>query len=176
MKTSSTKTKLALVGAGYAVVLAFAAAEFHLRSLMERNDPAGVTASSGMYAAGDMLLDMFLTFLLMIPTFFLVWIGAKFESPYTIYSKTLLIVGFSAPVSLGLLFWGSKYLPGDIGAYCFLRLLWSPFILGLIGMSRLMARFDRAKRLTSYALTVEGTTFTVSIAMIVYYSLLGGRH
>ena len=168
MKPISTKTKLALVGAAYAAVLAYAAEEFHLRYLQELNHPADVMASSGMYAGGDMMLEAFVAFLLMIPTFFLVRIGAKFEAPYTTYSKTLLIVGLSAPVCLGFLFFGNKQLPQNIGALCFERLLWSPFILALIGMSRLMAQFHRAKRLTSYALLLEGATFCVSIAMIVY--------
>jgi hypothetical protein len=174
VKTISAKTKLALVGVGYTVVLAFAAVELHLRTVMESNDPASVIAASGMYAAGDMLLEVFIAFLLMIPTFFLVWIGAQFEASYTTYSQILLAIGFSAPLAFGVLFWGSNYLPETIGAYSFLRLLWSPFILGLIGMSRLMAQFDRAKRLTSYALKLEGTTFCLAIATIVY-SLLGHR-
>ena len=72
MKPISTKTKLALVGAAYAAVLAYAAAEeFHLRYLQELNHPADVMASSGMYAGGDMMLEAFVAFLLMIPNFLL---------------------------------------------------------------------------------------------------------
>jgi hypothetical protein len=167
VKPISTKTKLALVGAGYAAVLAYAAYESHLRYLEELNHPEDVIAYSGMYAGGDLILEVFILFLFMIPTFFLVRIGAKFEPPYTTYSKTLLIVAWSAPVCLGLLFFGDKHLSENLGVLCFERLLWSPFILALIGMSRLMARFNRAKRLTLYALLLEGATLCLSIAAIV---------
>jgi hypothetical protein len=174
VKPLSTKTKLALVGIGYVAVLAFAANEFYERHVYELNHREEVAAASGMFAGGDLILELFIAFLFMIPTFFLVCIGAKFEAPYTSYSKTLLMVGFSAPVALGLLFFANKLLPENITVICFERLLWSPFILALIAMSRLMARFDYAKRLTSYALLLEGATFCMSIAVIVY-SMVPGR-
>src|SRR5262245_811652 len=159
--------KLALVGLGYAAVLAFAANELHERYVYEMEHRAEVIAESGMFAGGDMIEDIFIAFLFMIPTLFLVRIGAKFEAPYTTYSKTLFIVALSAPFCLVLLF-ANKYLPGNFTTLCFERLLWSPFILALIGMSRRMARFDRAKRLISYALLSEGATLCVCIALIVY--------
>jgi hypothetical protein len=157
-----------MVAAGYAVVLAFAAAEFYARYLLEQDDPAAVSAASGMWAGGDLLLELFVAVLLMIPTFFLVRIGSKFETPYTIYSKTLLIIGFSAPLCLALLAVGSQVLPENLVAFCFERLMWSPFILAIIGMSRLMARFDRAKRFMSYALLLEVATLGGSVAAILY--------
>jgi hypothetical protein len=155
-----------LVGAGYAVILAFAGEEFYTQYLYEISHREEVIASSGMYAGGDMILEIFVALLLMIPTFFLIWIVAKFEAPYTIYSKLLLVVGFTAPVCLAVLYFGSQSWPANLGVFCFLRLFWSPFILAIILMSRVRARFDRAKRLTSYALLLEGATLCTSIALI----------
>jgi hypothetical protein len=37
--------------------------------------------------------------------------------------------------------------------------LWAPFIFVGIGVSRLLARFDRAKKLAFYALLIEGLTW-----------------
>jgi hypothetical protein len=162
----STKTELMLVGAGYAVILAFAGAEFCYRYLYEISHPEEVIAQSGMFAGGDMILAIFVGFLLMIPTLFLIWIGAKFEAPYTIYSKLLLLVGFSAPACLALLYFGSQRLPGSFAVFCFERLFCSPFILAIIAMSRLVARFDRAKQFTSYALLLEAATLCTSIGLI----------
>jgi len=50
--------------------------------------------------------------------------------------------------------------------------MWSPFILVGIGVSRLVARFDRAKRLLSYALLIEGLTLAIAVALLIH--ALGG--
>jgi hypothetical protein len=167
MKPIGVKTKLIFVGAAYAAVLSFAAGELFARYMYQTNHAADVAASSGMYAAGDMLLGIFIVFLFMIPTYFLIRIGAPFETPYTAYSKFLLIVGCTAPVCLGLLLLGRAYLPESLSVLCLERLLWSPVILFLIAISRRAAKFDRAKRAISYALLSEGFTFCLSIASII---------
>jgi hypothetical protein len=158
--------KLMLVGAGYAVILAFAGAEFYERYLYEISHREEVIAESGMFAGGDMILAIFVVLLLMIPSLFLIRIGAKFEAPYTTYSKLLLFVGLSAPACLALLYFGSQRLPATFAVFCFERLFWSPFILAIIAMSRLVARFDRAKQFTSYALLLEAATLCTSIGLI----------
>src|SRR5262245_40644859 len=173
MKPIGVKTKLILVGVAYAAVLSFAAGELVERYAYEANHAAEVAAASGMYAGGDMLLDIFLVFLFMIPTYFLIRIGAQFETPYTTYSKILLIVGLNAPVCLGLLFLGKTYLPENLSVLCLERLLWSPFVLMLIGISRRAAQFDRAKRAISYALLSEAFTFCLSIIIVVFSSPSG---
>jgi len=175
VKPIGVKTKLMFVAAAYAAVLSFAAGELYSRYLYEVNHPADVSASSGMYAGGDLLLEIFIVFLFMIPTYFLIRIGAKFEAPYTAYSKILLIVGLSAPASLGLVFLGRAYLPESLNVLCLERLLWSPFILMLIGISRRAAQFDRAKRAISYALLSESFSFCLSVAIIIV-STPSARH
>lgn len=129
---------------------------------------AEVAAAGGMFAGGDLLLELFVVFLLMIPTVFLVRLGSRFEEPYTTYSKTLLVVGLSAPVCLALFALGNKQLPDSVAAVCLERLFWSPLVLAIIGMSRLMARFDRAKRLTSYALLLETVTLCLAVTLLLY--------
>ena len=64
---------------GYAAVLAFAANEFYEQYVYELNHAADVAAYSGMFAGGDLLLELFVLFLLMIPTFFL-WSGSAQSS------------------------------------------------------------------------------------------------
>jgi hypothetical protein len=55
-----------------------------------------------------------------------------------------------------------------VGAYCLFRLLSSPFILFEIGASRLAARFDRAKKLISYALLIEGLTLATAVVLLIH--------
>src|SRR5262245_9288175 len=108
VKSLSTKTQLTLVAIGYAAVLLFGAGSFYQRRQYELQHQADVSAAGGMFAAGDAMLAIFVACLLMIPTFYLVWIGAKFERAFTIYARALVVVGLSAPLCLGLLFLGDK--------------------------------------------------------------------
>jgi hypothetical protein len=51
-----------------------------------------------------------------------------------------------------------------------LRLLYSPFVIIILAMSRLLARFETAKRLLMYALSVESLTLLLTIAMFLVSS------
>lgn len=166
MNPSSWRVKLGLVGVAYAVVLLFAAAALYVRHLQELRYPA--EASGGMWAAGDAMLLIFIAGLFMIPTAFLIWVMAGFESIYKAYSQFLLALSLSAPVCLGVLTFGQSALASTAGGLCLYRLLSSPFILVGIGVSRLVARFDRAKRLTSYAFLIEGLTLVAAVAVLVH--------
>ena len=168
MKTISWRVQLGFIALGYAAVLVVAAALLYQRHLQELRHPAEVLASSGMYAAGDTLLAIFIACLFMIPTGFLVWVIARFEAFYTAYSQLLLGLSLSAPVCLSVLTLGENYLAQSVSVYCLLRLFWSPFILFGIGVSRLAARFDRAKRLVSYALLIEGLTLAIAVALVIH--------
>jgi hypothetical protein len=158
--------QLGLVAWGYAGVLVVVATLLYGRRLQELRYPA--EASGGMWAAGDALLQIFIACLFMIPTVFLVWIIARFESFYEAYSQLLLGLSLSAPVCLGVLALGENYLVESAGIFCLYRLLWSPFILLGIGVSRLAARFDRAKRLVLYALLIEGLTLAIAVALVIH--------
>ena len=143
MKSISLRAQLGLVGLGYAAVLLFAAAVLYGRHLQELRYPA--EASGGMWAAGDAMLLIFIACLFVIPTTFLVWVIARFETLGKAYSQFLLGLSLSAPVCLGVLTLGEGSLAQGVGAYCLFRLLSSPLILFEIGVSRLVAQFDRAR-------------------------------
>jgi hypothetical protein len=159
---------LGFIGLGYGAVLVVAAAMVIPRYLYELRHPDEVLASSGMYAFGDFVLAIFIVCLLAIPTVFLIWVAAKFEAFYETYSQVLLSLSLSAPVCLGVVALGESALVQSMRVYCFLRLFWSPLILVGMGVSRLAARFERAKKLVSYALLVEGVTLAASVALLIH--------
>jgi hypothetical protein len=162
----SSRAQLWLVALGYAAVFAAAATLLYARHLQELKYPA--EASGGMWAAGDALLLIFIACLFMIPTVFLIWVIARFESVYTAYSRFLLGLSLSAPVCLSVFLLGESQVAQNLGSLCLCRLLGSPFILVGIGISRLVARFDRAKRLASYALLIEGLTIVAALALFIH--------
>ncbi len=57
MKSIPLRAQLGLVATSYAVVLATAALLVYERHLQYVNHPEDIAASSGMYAAGDWMLD-----------------------------------------------------------------------------------------------------------------------
>jgi hypothetical protein len=154
-----------LVAMGYAAVLVFAAAALYGRHLVALKDPAA--ASGGMAAAGDTMLYLFIGCLFLIPTAFLIWIIAKFEALYAAYSRFLFGLSLSAPVCLGVVLLGDNYVAQSLSWLCFFRILESPIVLVGIGISCYAARFDRAKRLASYALLIEGLTLGLPIAAFI---------
>jgi hypothetical protein len=158
--------QLGLVVLGYAAVLVVAAALLFVRHLQELENP--VEASGGMWAAGDAFLYIFIACLFTVPTVFLIWITARFEAFYTAYSKFLLGLSLSAPVCLTVLYLGENHVGQSLISLCLYRLMWLPFILVAMGISRIVARFDRAKRFTSYALLIEGLTLAIGVALVIH--------
>jgi hypothetical protein len=161
---------MGLVGLGYAAALVVAAALLFARHLQELKYPAD--ASGGMWAAGDLFLYIFIAGLFMVPTLCLILVAARFEAFYTAYSKFLLALSLTAPVCLGVLVLGENHLGESLINLAFFRLIWLPFILVGMGVSRLAARFDRAKRFVSYALLTEGLTLAIAVALLIH--ALGG--
>ena len=121
-----------------------------------------------MWAGGDLLLYIFIACLFMVPTVFLIWVTAKFEAFYTAYSKFLLGFSLSAPVCLSVFFLGENRVGQSLINLCLYRLMWSPFILVGMGISRLVARFDRAKRFAAYALLIEVLTLGIAVALLIH--------
>src|ERR1700682_2381330 len=108
--------QLGFVAFGYAAVLMVAATLLSLRRLQELRYPA--EASGGMWAAGDAFLWIFIACLFMIPTAFLIWVIAQFESFYKAYSQLLLVLSLSAPVCLGAVTLGENYLAQSVSIFC----------------------------------------------------------
>jgi hypothetical protein len=157
---------MGLVVLAYAAVLVVAATLLYMRHLQELKYPA--EASGGMWAGGDLFLYIFIACLFMVPTAFLILVTARFEAFYTAYSKFLLGLSLSAPVCLGVLFLGENHVGQTLFDLCLYRLMWVPFILMGMGISRLAARFDRAKRFVSYALLTEGLTLVIAVALFIH--------
>jgi hypothetical protein len=163
---TSLRTQLWFVGLGYAAVSLVAAVLILARYLLEHIHRAEVTAAGGMYAFGDLMLAIFIACLFMIPTVFLVWVMAKHEGVYTTYSQLLVGLSLSAPVCLSLFVFGKSHVSESLRILCLCRLVGSPFVFVGIGVSRFVARFAQAKRLTSYALLIEGLTLGVAVALL----------
>jgi hypothetical protein len=119
-----------------------------------------------MYAFGDWILELFIIVLFLVPTFALVLIIRNSEPAYTRYSQVLLYLSVTAPICLGIFLIPAvnqgKMLLGWI---CIDRLMASPLVLVWLALSRVLARFARAKRLISYALICEVVTFVASMAV-----------
>lgn len=82
MEPSPSRLQLRLVAASYAVVGVVSALLIFERYLQYVLNPQDVAASSGMYAGGDLLLEIFICFLFLVPTVALVFVFRKSESCY----------------------------------------------------------------------------------------------
>jgi hypothetical protein len=160
------QTKLWLIALGYAAVFAVSATLLYARHLQELRYPA--ESSGGMWAAGDLMLWIFLICLFMIPTAVLIWVTAPFEAFYTAYSQFLLVLSLTSPVALSLLLLGKNQVGESLMNLALYRLSGSPFILVGLGVSRLVARFDRARRFASSALLIEVLTLGTGIALLIF--------
>ena len=161
-----SRAQLRLVAIGYAAVFAAAAVLLYGRHLQELRYPA--EASGGMWAAGDAMLYMFIAGLFLVPTAAFIWVLAQSESVYPVFSQILLGLSFSAPICLGMLWLGAGQAAQSFDNLCLLRLLASPFILTGIGISRFVARFDREKKLLSYAFLIEGLTLGIALVLLFH--------
>jgi hypothetical protein len=160
----SWRTKMGLVVAGYAAVLALAALWIIQRYLAEKRDPADF--SGGMAAGGDWFLELIIIGMLLVPTFFLVLFIRNSEAAYTKFAKILLGFALSAPASLALMaipaIGQTNQLPGSLfGSVCLYRVFSFPMtVVGLVGCC-VLAKFKRPRRLILYSLVVEIMTFVL---------------
>jgi hypothetical protein len=167
MEPIPLRVQLRLVAASYAAVLAVAGALIVGRYLQYVWHPDDVAAYGGMYAGGDMVLELFICFLLMIPTAFLVFVIRKSETATETYAKVLFGISLTAPASAALIAIAAVGKSNSILSWFFLfRILASPVVLIWLIVSRLLARFDRQKRWTWYALLVEGLTLVVIAVLL----------
>lgn len=162
------RVEFSVVAVGYVAVLLVSVALVYLRHLQYANHLSDVAASGGMWAFGDLMLELFVAGLFLIPTFLLAFFLRNSETAYTRYSQTLLGVALTAPICIGLLFipaigQGDSFL----GWVCVGRISISPVLfLGLL-VSRVLARFHRAKRLVMYGLLIEASTYILLLAAVL---------
>jgi len=169
MEPSPPRLQLRVVKVSYAVVVVVSALLIFERYLQYVRNPQDVAASSGMYAGGDLLLEIFICFLFLVPTVALVFVIRKSESAYTAYAKVLLGLSLTAPISVVSLaipvlnqwYWGDAFI---------FRLFAIPIVVVVLIFSRWLTRFARARRLISYALLIEGLTFVAIIAALFLLS------
>jgi hypothetical protein len=167
METTISRVQLRLVAASYAAVFALSALLVFNRYLLYVRNPQDVAAAAGMYAGGDLMLELIIAFLFLMPTAALVFVIRKSEPAYTAYAKVLLGLSVTAPISAGLLslpffkqwYWGDLFI---------FRLFAIPIVFFVLVFSRWLARFGRARQLIFYALLVEGLTFVVIIFAAVF--------
>lgn len=168
VETVLSRTRLWLVAIGYAAVLSVAAVLIVARYIQYVTHPADVAAYGGMYAGGDLMLEVFIGGMLLVVTFFLVLVIYKSEPAYTIYSKVLLGLSLTAPLSVGLISIPAVNQGMNVlGEVCMFRLFASPMVIVGMGMSRLFARYSRPKRLTVYALLIEVVTLILLLAAMI---------
>ena len=167
MRPVSLRAKLTLVATGYAAVVAVSVFLITARNLQYHLHPDDANQYSGMWAGGDMVLGAFIFCLFMVPTFFLVLVARQSEPLYTGYAKVLIALSLTAPASIGL--FAIPYVRNSnsmLGWMCMWRLLGSPLVLvGMVG-SRLVARFPRAKRFSSYAALIEAITLGAMVLLV----------
>jgi len=167
MNQTLSRTGLYWVAGAYAAVVALATVLVVARYLQYVTHPADVAQYGGMWAGGDLMLEVFICGLLLVVTFVFVLVIFKDESAYTVYSKVLLGLSLTAPLSVGII--GIDAVTqgtGWFGSACMYRLFASPLVIIGLGMSRLFARFSRAKRLVSYSLLIEGLTLVGMLALL----------
>jgi len=169
MDPSPSRLQLRFVKASYAVVVVVSSLLIYKRYLQYVRNPQDVAASSGMYAGGDLMLEIFICFLFLVPTVALVFVIRKSESAYTAYAKVLLGLSLTAPISVVSLaipvlnqwYWGDAFI---------FRLFAIPIVVVVLIFSWWLTRFARARRLISYALVIEGLTFVAIIAGLFLFS------
>lgn len=163
----SLRAKLGWVAAGYAAVLGASTFLVVWRCLQYRWHPEDANQYSGMWAGGDMILGAFIFCLFLVPTFFLVLVARESEPLNTSYARVLLGVSLTAPLSIGMMAISAVSQSNSLlGWACMWRLFGSPFILAGMAGSRLLARFPRAKRLSSYAVLIEAGTIAAMIILL----------
>jgi len=167
MDQTVPRTRLFWVAGAYAAVAAVSAALICERYMAYVRHPDDAAAYSGMWAGGDLLLEVFIAGMLLVVSFFLVIAIFKYETAYTTYSKILVALSLTAPASVGLMAIPAVGQSNSLLGYvCLYRVLASPLVLLGLGMSRLFARFPKPKRMTNYALLIEALTLVFMVLML----------
>jgi len=169
MESSPSHLQLRLVAASYAVVGVVSALLIFERYLQYVLHPQDVAAASGMYAGGDLMLEIFICLLFLGPTMALVFVIRKSETRYTTYAKVLLGLSLTAPMSVVFVLIPvlNQWYWGDV---CIFRLFAIPIVIAILIVSLWLTRFARARRLIFYALLIEGLTFVVIISSLFLFS------
>src|SRR5262249_20573847 len=129
--------------------------------------PQDVSAASGMYAGGDLLLELMILCFLLMPTGLLVFFLRRSEPANTAYAKMLLGLSVTSPLSLGLMF-VPMLNRGYLGEAIFFRMCAIPIFAVVFLLSLSSTQFSRARRLITYALLIEGIPFAIAIGFLLF--------
>lgn len=167
MDQNVPRKRLFWVAGAYAAAVAVSAGLIFERYMAYVRHPDDAASYSGMWAGGDLLLEIFIVGMLLMVSFFLVIAIFKYEAAYTTYSKILFALSLTAPASVGLMAIPAVGQSNSVLGYvCLYRVLASPLMLLGLGISRLFARFPKPKRMTNYALLIEALTFVFIVLML----------
>src|SRR6202044_840687 len=153
-----SRLQLRLVWAGYAVVGALSALLIFVRYLTYIENPQDAAAAGGMWAGGDLALELIILFLFLVPTAALVLVIRKSDVAYTMYAKVLLCVSGTAPLSAALLA-APFFNQWQLGDLLLFRLFAIPVVFFVLFASWFPTHSARARRLICYAMLIEGLTF-----------------
>ncbi len=159
--------QLSLVWAGYAVVAAVSALLIFVRYLKYVENPQDAAAAGGMWAGGDLALELIVLLLFLVPTAALVFVIRKSDAAFITYAKVLLGLSVTAPASAVLLVvpFFNQWQWGDLFIF---RLFAIPIAISVLFVSLLLTRSAHARRLIAYALLVEGLTLVGIIVAGVF--------
>lgn len=167
MNSAPSRVGLRVAATGYAAVLAVSAALIYMRYLQYVRHPDDVAASGGMYAGGDLMLELFIACMLLVPTAVLVFVIRNYEAAYTTYSKVLLAVSITCPLSVGIISIPAINQGNSIvGWICMFRLFGSPLVLVALVFSLVLTRFRRPRRLILAGVLIEFLTLVVMLALL----------
>lgn len=167
MDQTVPRARLFWIAGAYAAVLAVSAALICARYMAYVTHPADVAAYGGMWAGGDLALEVIVVGMLLVVTFFVALAIFKYDAAYTTYSKIMVAWSLTLPASVAYIAVTAKTQDNSLlGWFCLYRVFAAPIMLMGFGMSRVLARFPKAKRLTTYALLIEGLTVVFMIVFL----------
>jgi len=159
----ATIKRLGWIGAGYLAAIAAAMAAVRARYWFV--NPTDVTPMSGMFAAGDLILFVWVFGMIaLIPTYFLLRVTSE-HFPRAL-APALLALSITGPpcwwiMAAGLSKTGSETLNAILGLSIVFfigpRAVAGPVVLAVLAFALLLARDPRSRKLLAIGLMVEAT-------------------
>jgi len=159
------RTKLRLIAAAYAGVVAFSGLLIFWRIVQYKLHPDDADQYGGMWAGGDLMLAVFIAGMLLVTTFFLIAVLRNDEAGYNTYSKALTGVALSLPLCIALSFLPVG--PWWLGTVSISRMVAMPLALILYLVSWVATSFRAARRRIAIAALIEVGTIVVSVALLM---------
>jgi hypothetical protein len=104
MPKTLSRSQVRLVATMFGAMAVISGLLIFKRCLLYVHHPQDAIAASGMYAGGNLLLEIMILCLFLVPTATLIFFIRRSEAADTSYAKVLLCVSLTAPLSLGSMF------------------------------------------------------------------------